>query len=65
MADIKLKKKDYEAIIKELLMELDIAKALLEKWYKQYSDKTYTETFYNELVKNTDTFLYRSEKCVK
>lgn len=59
---IKLKKKDDEVIIKELLMELDVAKGLLEKWYKQYSDKTYTETFYKELVKNTDAFLYRSCK---
>ena len=58
---IKLNKKDNEVIIKELIMELDLAKGLLEKWYNQYSDKTYTETFYKELVKNTDAFLYRSE----
>lgn len=61
----KLTKKDNEVIIKELLMELDIAKVLLEKWYKQHSDKTYTETFYKELVENTDAFLYRSENARK
>jgi hypothetical protein len=63
MAEIELKKNDYEVINKELLMELDVAKGLLEKWYKQYSDKTYTETFYQELVKNTDAFLYRNKNA--
>ena len=38
--------------------DLEEAKELLNKWYKQYSDKTYTETFYQDLLRATEKFLW-------
>lgn len=58
---VKLKKKDNEVVIKELLIELNVAKGLLEKWHKQHSDKTYTETFYQNLIKDTEKFLWKEQ----
>lgn len=47
-----------------LRKQVFIARGLLEKWFKQHSDKDYTATFYDELIKATDEFLW-SDVCVK
>ena len=44
--------------------QIFIARGLLENWYNQHSDKGYTETFYNALIKATEEFLW-SDVCVK
>jgi hypothetical protein len=38
--------------------QLTKAKELLEKWYKQHSDKGYTETFYQNLLRETENLLW-------
>ena len=50
--------------IEELEAQIEKMKELLEKWYNQHSDKTYTKTFYDELIKATEGFLW-SDVCVK
>lgn len=50
--------------IAELEAQIEKMKCLLEKWYEQHSDKTYTKTFYDELIKATEAFLW-SDVCVK
>lgn len=42
----------------ELEAQIEQMKRLLEKWYKQHSDKTYTKIFYDELIKATEAFLW-------
>lgn len=61
-ADYQLEGRDIT--IKELEAQIKEMKRLLEKWYKQHSDKTYTNTFYDELIKATEGFLW-SDVCVK
>lgn len=48
---------DNAEVIK-LRNQVFIARGLLEKWHNQHSDKTYTKTFYDELIKATEEFLW-------
>lgn len=50
--------------IASLEAQIEKMKQLLEKWYKQHSDKTYTQTFYDELIIETEGFLW-GDVCVK
>ena len=55
--------KDSAEVIK-LRNQVFIARGLLEKWHNQHSDKTYTKTFYDELIKATEEFLWSEvKKC--
>lgn len=47
-----------EKRIAELEAQIEEMKELLEKWYNQYSDKTYTETFYQDLLRATEKYLW-------
>ena len=47
-----------EKRITELETQIEKMKELLEKWYNQYSDKTYTETFYQDLLRATEKYLW-------
>ena len=47
-----------EKRIAELEAQIEKMKELLEKWYNQYSDKTYTETFYQDLLRATEKYLW-------
>ena len=47
-----------EKRIAELEAQIGEMKELLEKWYNQYSDKTYTETFYQDLLRATEKYLW-------
>lgn len=49
--------KDSAEVIK-LRNQVFIARGLLEKWHNQHSDKGYTKTFYDELIKATEEFLW-------
>ena len=51
-------------IISNLQEQIEKMTGLLEKWYNQHSDKTYTKTFYDELIKATEAFLW-NDVCVK
>lgn len=63
--DFKASKEGYlagaesrEKRIAELEAQIGEMKELLEKWYNQYSDKTYTETFYQDLLRATEKYLW-------
>ena len=46
------------AEVVSLRNQISIARGLLEKWYNQHSDKSYTETFYDALIKATEEFIW-------
>lgn len=50
--------------IAELEQQIEKMKCCLEKWYNQHSDKGYTETFYQNLLRETESFLW-TDVCVK
>ena len=63
--DFKASKEGYlagaesrEKRIAELKAQTGEMKELLEKWYNQNSDKTYTETFYQDLLRATEKYLW-------
>ena len=63
--DFKASKEGYlagaesrEKRIAELKAQIEEMKELLEKWYNQYADKTYTETFYQDLLRATEKYLW-------
>jgi hypothetical protein len=39
-----------------LKKQIEKMKNVLQRWYNQHSDKTYTRTFYDELIKATEEF---------
>ena len=41
----------YEQLIEKM-------KSALERWHNQYSDKSYTETFYEKLIADTEELLW-------
>lgn len=41
----------YEQLIEKM-------KSALERWYNQHSDKSYTETFYKNLIADTEELLW-------
>jgi hypothetical protein len=45
---------------RELETQIEKMKSALERWYKQHSDKTYTETFYVNLITDTEILLWRN-----
>ena len=63
--DFKASKEGYlagaesrEKRIAELKAQIGKMKELLEKWYNLYSDKTYTETFYQYLLRSIEKYLW-------
>lgn len=50
--------------IEQLKDQIEKMKNMLQRWYNQHSDKTYTKTFYDKLIKATEEFLW-SDVCEK
>lgn len=54
---LELAKENKEAV-EELEIQLGKMRSVLERWYKQYSDKSYTDTFYVDLITDTEILLW-------
>lgn len=61
MAKIKLKKKDYEAIIKNMSLELDVAKEIIKKYLSIGVGGKITQN-YLDVTKQAEQFLGEVEK---